>query len=289
MHPLNSRVVRNSETASRRWMNCYIKTIGALREDSGEVERRFRREAERHSGMTRSVNTTAFAGVISQNRDWGLNGETAWNGMIDNLDGAGYSRGSALTGRLLPAAREASHLFRFPSAVTFFQPGISGTPANMKGGRVTASKFLPSHPSFESIRKQAKKLVRQFAVGDPDSVARVHAQLPAPILPLSLRDAQFALARVPASATSSFAQRPFRSSPSAISSCLRLVGDSSHRITHDLHQKAARALTATKSLACDDPFSFHRMSLRRLRSSSVQWACSNMFLSVFGGKVSEDL
>src|SRR5205807_10349420 len=32
---------------------------------------------------------------------------------IDNLDGAGYSWGSALTGRLLPAAREASHLFSF--------------------------------------------------------------------------------------------------------------------------------------------------------------------------------
>jgi hypothetical protein len=65
----------------------------------------------------------------------------------------------------------------------------------MKGGFVSPSKFLPSHPSFESIRKQAKKLVRQFAAGDPDSLARVHAQLPAPILPLSLRDAQLVLAR----------------------------------------------------------------------------------------------
>ena len=60
---------------------------------------------------------------------------------------------------------------------------------------MTPSKFLPSHPSFESIRKQAKKLVRQFAAGDPDALARVHAQLPAPILPLSLRDAQLVLAR----------------------------------------------------------------------------------------------
>jgi hypothetical protein len=65
----------------------------------------------------------------------------------------------------------------------------------MKGGLVTPSKFLPSHPSFESIRKQAKKLVRQFAAGDPDAMARVHSQLPAPILPLSLRDAQLVLAR----------------------------------------------------------------------------------------------
>ena len=115
---------------------------------------------------------------------------------IDKLDGAGYSWASALTGRLLPAAREISHLFSFSGdAVTFFQPGISGTQANMKGGLVTPSKFLPSHSSFESIRKQAKKLVRQVAASDPDAVARVHAQLPAPILPLSLRDAQLVLAR----------------------------------------------------------------------------------------------
>jgi hypothetical protein len=63
---------------------------------------------------------------------------------------------------------------------------------------VTPSKFLSSHSShssFESIRKQAKKLVRQMAVSDADALARVHAQLPVPILPLSLRDAQLVLAR----------------------------------------------------------------------------------------------
>lgn len=60
---------------------------------------------------------------------------------------------------------------------------------------MTPSKFLPSRPSFESIRKQAKKLVRQFAAGDPESLARVHFQLPGPTLPLSLRDAQLVLAR----------------------------------------------------------------------------------------------
>jgi integrase len=32
---------------------------------------------------------------------------------IDKLDGAGYGWASALTGRLLPAARETSHLFSF--------------------------------------------------------------------------------------------------------------------------------------------------------------------------------
>lgn len=60
---------------------------------------------------------------------------------------------------------------------------------------MTPSKFLPSHSSFESIRKQAKKLVRLFAAEDPDALARVHVQLPAPNLPLALRDAQLVLAR----------------------------------------------------------------------------------------------
>ena len=60
---------------------------------------------------------------------------------------------------------------------------------------MTPSKFLRPHSSFESIRKQAKKLVRRFTAGNPDALARVHAQLPAPVLPLSLRDAQLVLAR----------------------------------------------------------------------------------------------
>ena len=58
------------------------------------------------------------------------------------------------------------------------------------------SRFaLPEHPSFESIRKQAKKLARQVAAGDPGALARVQAQLPASAVPLSLRDAQLVLAR----------------------------------------------------------------------------------------------
>jgi hypothetical protein len=66
----------------------------------------------------------------------------------------------------------------------------------MKGGLVTPSRFLPLRSSFESIRKQAKKLVREFASGDPQALARVYAQLPAPAAPsLSLRDAQLVLAR----------------------------------------------------------------------------------------------
>ena len=60
---------------------------------------------------------------------------------------------------------------------------------------MTPSKFLPLRSSFESIRKQAKKLAREFAGGNPHAVARVSAQLPAPSSSLSLRDAQLVLAR----------------------------------------------------------------------------------------------
>jgi hypothetical protein len=93
--------------------------------------------------------------------------------------------------------RQGKHptCFLFSGTVTFFQPGISGTPAQMKGGLVTPSKSLPPQSSFESLRKQAKKLVRLFTAGDPEALARVHAQLPAPDVPLTLRDAQLILAR----------------------------------------------------------------------------------------------
>ena len=60
---------------------------------------------------------------------------------------------------------------------------------------MTHSKLLPPHPSFEFLRKQAKKLARQFAAGDPAAQDRVRTHLPDPSLPLSLRDAQLVLAR----------------------------------------------------------------------------------------------
>src|SRR5438132_6380799 len=50
-----------------------------------------------------SPGTFLFALTITRN-------DAEW---IDKRDGAGYSWASALTGRLLPAAREASHLFSF--------------------------------------------------------------------------------------------------------------------------------------------------------------------------------
>lgn len=54
---------------------------------------------------------------------------------------------------------------------------------------------LPARPSLESLRKQAKKLARNIASGDAAAIARARAQLPRTKLPLSMRDAQLALAR----------------------------------------------------------------------------------------------
>jgi hypothetical protein len=59
---------------------------------------------------------------------------------------------------------------------------------------VTISK-LPVRPSLDSLRKQAKKLARDIAAGDPKAIARARAQLPHAGLPLLQRDAQLVLAR----------------------------------------------------------------------------------------------
>ena len=59
---------------------------------------------------------------------------------------------------------------------------------------MTTSK-LPVRPSLESLRKQAKKLVRDLVAGNAGAIARVRAQLPKAKLPLSQRDAQLVLAR----------------------------------------------------------------------------------------------
>ena len=60
---------------------------------------------------------------------------------------------------------------------------------------MTAPKSLPARPSFESIRKQAKRLARDIAAGNVDAIARARSQLPDSELPLSQRDAQLVLAR----------------------------------------------------------------------------------------------
>ena len=59
---------------------------------------------------------------------------------------------------------------------------------------MTTSK-LPTRPSLESLRKQAKNLARGIADGDASAIARARAQLPQAELPLSQRDAQLVLAR----------------------------------------------------------------------------------------------
>src|SRR5215469_16112765 len=64
----------------------------------------------------------------------------------------------------------------------------------MKGDCMTTSK-LPSRPSLDSLRKQAKKLARDIVAGDAAAIARARAQLPQAELPLSQRDAQLVLAR----------------------------------------------------------------------------------------------
>src|SRR5215470_13143246 len=60
---------------------------------------------------------------------------------------------------------------------------------------MTTSKSLPARPSLESLRKQAKKLVRDIAAGNEAAIARARMQLPDVNLPLTQRNAQLVLAR----------------------------------------------------------------------------------------------
>jgi hypothetical protein len=60
---------------------------------------------------------------------------------------------------------------------------------------MTASNSLPSRPSLESLRKQAKKLARDIAAGDEAAIARARAHLPRVGLPLTQRNAQLVIAR----------------------------------------------------------------------------------------------
>jgi hypothetical protein len=60
---------------------------------------------------------------------------------------------------------------------------------------VTPSKFLPLHSSFESIRKQAKKLVAPVRRRRPRCSRPCARPIAGSGLPLSLRDAQLVLAR----------------------------------------------------------------------------------------------
>ena len=60
---------------------------------------------------------------------------------------------------------------------------------------MTTSKSLPARPSLESLRKQAKKLVRDIAAGDDSAIGRARMQPPHVDLPLTQRNAQLVLAR----------------------------------------------------------------------------------------------
>lgn len=60
---------------------------------------------------------------------------------------------------------------------------------------MTMPKSLPARPSQESLRKQARKRVRDVAAGNADVITRARAQLPSAELPLSLRHAHLILAR----------------------------------------------------------------------------------------------
>ena len=59
---------------------------------------------------------------------------------------------------------------------------------------MTASKSLPARPSLESLRKQAKKLARDVAVGDPSACTRAGAGARRG-MPLTQRNAQLVIAR----------------------------------------------------------------------------------------------
>ena len=104
---------------------------------------------------------------------------------------------------------------------------------------MTTQKSLPARPSQESLRKQAKKLARAIAAGDPDAVARARAQLPNAELPLSQRDAQLVLAR----------EYGYAGWQELVAEVQRRVGQGiewaasqAHRIIHDNDAEALRQL-----------------------------------------------
>jgi len=60
---------------------------------------------------------------------------------------------------------------------------------------MTTPKVLLARPSLESLRKQAKKLARDVAAGDPSAIGRARARLPNVDTPLTQRHAQLVIAR----------------------------------------------------------------------------------------------
>ena len=60
---------------------------------------------------------------------------------------------------------------------------------------MTTPRTLPDRPSWESIRKQAKKLARDTTAESTDALARARSAVPGISLPLTQRDAQLIVAR----------------------------------------------------------------------------------------------
>src|SRR5262245_10515736 len=65
----------------------------------------------------------------------------------------------------------------------------------MHGRRSPVARSLPSHPSLESLQKQAKQLLKGHRAGDAEARQRVATWHPRPETFDGLRDAQLALAR----------------------------------------------------------------------------------------------
>lgn len=132
---------------------------------------------------------------------------------------------------------------------------------------MTTPKSLPARPSLDSLRKQAKKLVRRVASGDAEAVGRARAQVPDAELPLSLRDAQLVLAR-----EYGFAGWP------------ELIAEVHGRLGNDLDWAAARArglihdndVERLKQLLADHP------ALLSWRSEDDEGGLLGMATSSFG-------
>ena len=60
---------------------------------------------------------------------------------------------------------------------------------------MTTPRTLPDRPSWESIRKQAKKLARDTTAESTEALARARSAVPGISLPLTQRDAQLIVAR----------------------------------------------------------------------------------------------
>ena len=54
---------------------------------------------------------------------------------------------------------------------------------------------IPPRPAIESLKSQAKQLLKKYKTGDADAVARVQAFFPDPDNFKTLRDAQLTIAR----------------------------------------------------------------------------------------------